>query len=107
MGGLLTKQLRNQIPKLYTTESVPMADKLAFVKLFLPWSSWKWYIMEYDGNDLCFGLIVGHETELGYFSLKELGKLEGEYGLPVERDVNFRPTIVQDLELYNQERVAA
>jgi len=107
MRGLLTKQLRNQIPKLYKTEGVPLSDKVAFVKLFLPWSSWKWYIMEYDGSDLCFGLVIGHETEFGYFSLKELGQLEGEYGLPVERDVNFRPTLVQDLELHNQQRVAA
>jgi hypothetical protein len=107
MRGLLTKQLRSQIPKLYTTESTPMLDKVAFVKLFMPWSSWKWYIMEFDGNDTCFGLVVGQETEFGYFSLKELSQIEPEYGLPVERDENFRPTAVQDLSLFKQERVAA
>jgi hypothetical protein len=104
---LLTKAMAKQIPKLCETESVSMLNKVAFAKFFMPWSSWTWYVMEYDGKDTCFGLVIGQETEFGYFSLRELSGVEGEYGLQVERDVNFRPTIVQDLELFKQERVAA
>jgi hypothetical protein len=104
---LLTKTLAKQIPKLYNTENVPLLDKVAYAKLFMPWSGWHWYVMEYDGIDTCFGLVVGNETEFGYFSLAELNELESEYGLPVERAINFRPTIVQDLEAYKQYGVAA
>lgn len=107
MRGLLTKQLRKQIPKLYTTENIALLDKTAYVKLFMPWTSWKWYVMEFDGRDTCFGLVIGHETELGYFSLRELSELEGEYGLPVERDVSFRPIKLQDLEQFKQAGVVA
>ena len=104
---LLTKRLANQIPKLYSTEHTALLDKTAYAKLFMPWSGWKWYVIEYDGVDTCFGLVIGNETELGYFSLRELSELEGEYGLPVERDDHFRPSQLQDIELFNLERVAA
>jgi hypothetical protein len=33
-------------------------------------SSWTWYSTEFDGEDLFFGLVVGFETELGYFNPK-------------------------------------
>lgn len=59
---------------------------------FHPLTQWTWYATEFDGNDLFFGLVVGHETELGYFSLSELESI-GTNGrtLPVERDLYFKP----------------
>lgn len=79
------------IPKLYANESVD--DPLAVLKFFTPDSSWTWYLTEYDPEErLAFGLVVGHERELGYFSIEELEELRGPMGLPIERDVNFRPT---------------
>ena len=53
---------------------------------------WTWYLLEWDGEDLCFGWVVGQEAELGYFSLAEIGAVRGPYGLLVERDRHFRPT---------------
>lgn len=102
---LLTKALAARIPKLYATEGVAMPDKVAYAKLFHPVSHWEWYVVEYDGVDTCFGLVVGHDTEFGYFSLTELSLLG--YGLPIERDRYFKPTRVQDLTVYGIERVAA
>ena len=87
---LLTKALREQIPALYSTEDEE--DPLLYVKLFTPDSSWTWYIAEWDGSDICFGLAAGHYVELGYFSLRELESVRGPWGLPVERDTGFKPT---------------
>ncbi|HSX05410.1 MAG TPA: DUF2958 domain-containing protein [Candidatus Saccharimonadales bacterium] len=106
MSTLLTKDLKRRLPGLYETELVPVAEKMALAKLFHPVSNWQWYVIEYDGQDTCFGLVVGHETECGYFSLEELSQTYG-FGLPVERDRYFRPTQLQDLLIHNIERVVA
>jgi hypothetical protein len=104
---LLTKALTDKLPKLYETEHVPLTEKIAHVKLFDPGSTWTWYVMEYDGTDMCFGLVIGHETEFGYFSLQELNAIRF-CGVPViERDMYFRPTQVQDLPINDIERVVA
>lgn len=103
---LMTREIAVKVPELYTTEDVPLSEKVAHVKLFHPAVSWTWYVMEYDGQDTCFGLVVGQETEFGYFSLRELSEVE-VYGLHVERDAYFRPTQVQDLVVHDIARVAA
>ena len=103
---LITRELAARLPKLYETESVALPEKVAYAKLFHPASSWTWYVMEYDGQDTCFGLVVSQETEFGYFSLQELSELQ-VFGLPVERDLYFRPTRVQDLPIHDIERVVA
>ena len=82
-------ELRARIPKLYSTDGE--LDPTAWVKLFTPDSIWTWYVVEWDGQDLCFGLVSGHELELGYFSLAEIDRVRGGLGLPVERDLYFDP----------------
>ena len=94
---LLTKELIAKLPELYATEDVELEDKLILAKLFTPWSTWTWYVIEYDGEDRCFGFVKGHEAEFGYFSIKELSEIEGPYGLKVERDRHFKPTEVGDM----------
>jgi len=104
---LITKALIAKIPRLYETEGIPLPEKIAHVKLFDPGSTWTWFVIEYDRSDTCFGLVVGHETEFGYFSLEELSSLRF-CGTPViERDMYFRSTQIQDLPIHDIERVAA
>jgi hypothetical protein len=103
---LITKELAEKLPKLYETEHVPPPEKVARVKLFHPISSWTWYVMEYDGQDTCFGLVAGLDVEFGYFSLQELSQVQ-VYGLPIERDLHFQPTQAQDLLVHNIQREAA
>ena len=105
--GLLTKDLISKIPKLYQTEGIPLREKLAVVKFFHPASNWTWYVVEYDGEDTCWGLVEGHEVEFGYFSLSEISQPLGPYKLAAERDKWFQPTEVRDLPVYNIERAAA
>ncbi len=88
------------VPPLYTTEKTD--HPLAMIRLFSPDSSWVWYILEYDGEDIAFGLVVGHETEMGYFSISELASVTGPLGLRIERDVWFKPTPVTQLTEYQQ-----
>ena len=86
---LLTNALRASLPPLRSTEHDP--DPLVRVKFFDPTSSWTWYATEFDGEDTFFGLVHGHETELGYFSLHELETVRGRFGLGIERDLYFEP----------------
>lgn len=88
---LITKAIAKQIPAIYAQDG--KGDQAtAHVKLFTPDSSWTWFITEMDPQTgECFGLVVGHERELGYFSLQELEALRGPLGLPVERDLHFTP----------------
>lgn len=68
------------------------ASSVARVKLFDPTGSWTWYISEYDPKTrTAFGLVNGFEKELGYFSMKELVNHRGRFGLPLERDLHWRP----------------
>ena len=86
---LLTPELRATLPPLYSQEKVK--DPIVRAKFFTPDSSWTWYALEFDGDDRFFGLAEGHETELGYFTLSELEAGRGPLGLPIERDLHFRP----------------
>ena len=59
------------IPKIYSQEEV--ADPLVYAHFFV--AGWNWYVTEFDGDDEFFGLVSGHELELGYFSLSKLETL--------------------------------
>ncbi len=87
---LMPTELKASVPALCSQEEV--ADPIVRAKYFTPWSNWTWYVLEYDGEDLCFGLVDGFERELGYFSLSELSAIRGPGGLRIERDLYFDPT---------------
>jgi hypothetical protein len=87
---LLTKEIINQLPPLYSTENTP--DPMVQVKFFAPDSNWTWYATEYDPEEgRFFGWVEGFESELGYFNLAELQSSKGPMGLPIERDLYFDP----------------
>lgn len=100
---LLPLKLRKQMPQLYATERQGLEAK-ALVKFFTPDSGWTWYATEFDGQDTFFGLAVGHEVELGYFSLTELQAIRGQLGLPVERDLHFKPQTLEQLQAKHRQR---
>lgn len=89
-----TKDQLARLPKLYATEDTALDNKKVIVKLFHPSASWTWYVIEYDGDDTCWGLVDGFVLEYGYFSLKELSQAVGPFGFRVERDKWFTPTTV-------------
>lgn len=93
---LLTKEILEKLPKLYTQEEKGL-DAVAIVKFFTPDSNWTWYATEFDGDDLFFGLVDGFEKEIGYFRLSELQSVKGALGLPIERDMYFKPKTLREL----------
>lgn len=86
-------QLRNVSPLRDDGNSEPLAK----VKLFDPTGSWTWYITEWDGEDQCFGLVDGHDKELGYFSLHELSEVRGPLGIGIEVDTYYLPLPLDQL----------
>jgi hypothetical protein len=106
----LTKDLIKTLPPLYSQEDNP--DPMVVVKLFTPDAGWTWYAIEgspvdeaeyYDTQKpkvdfLFFGLVSGLEVELGYFSLSELKRVRGKFGLPIERDLYFEPTRLSEVK---------
>ena len=67
------------------------------MKFFTPDSSWTWYATEFDGKDRFFGLVDGHVKELGHFSLAELQAVRGPWGLPIERDLYWKPKPLDEI----------
>ena len=92
---LLTDELREQLPPLYSQENTK--DPIVICKFFTPDSQWTWYALEFDGEDIFFGYIVGFEAEFGYFSLSELESVRGPWGLPIERDLYFKPAPLSEV----------
>ena len=90
---LLTKEIRARLPALYYNEvnKVPTQNIVAHVRFFAVWSSWTWWLCEYDGKDIFYGFVVGPEPEWGYTSLAELESIRGPGGLGIERDLHFAP----------------
>lgn len=89
---LLPATVARKLPAIYSQENV--ADPIAQVKLFSPYTNAVWYLTEYDPSsneafgwaDLGYGM-----GELGYISIPELEGLNRN-GLPlVERDTSWRP----------------
>jgi len=98
MSKLIPTSMLEAIPNLYETEDIK--DPLCHIKLFTPDSNWTWYIIEFskDDQNTCFGYVIGHEAELGYFSLSEIEEVRGGLGLTVELDTSFTPTLLSEVK---------
>ena len=78
----------DELPPTIPAEEPPVAR----IKLFNPTGSWTWYISSYDPDTRqAYGLVCGFEKEYGYFDMTELVTFRGKFGLPIERDLSFRP----------------
>jgi len=95
---LFTKEILSKIPPWGSTDGKPHTEVPIACKWFTPDSNWTWYVIEYDGNDTCYGLVDGHEKEFGYFSLSEIQGVRGAMGLPVERDLHFGHKMLSEVE---------
>ena len=109
---LLTKELKEKIPALYSQEHEK--DPMVICKFFDPTGSWSWFVIEgeekeYDyGMDfLFFGYVVGFDSELGYFTLNQLETakqgMKGLQSLPIERDLYFMPRRLSEVKNKIQE----
>jgi len=102
---LLTQDIRKELPPLYSQENKG-GKAVAHLKLFTPDSGWSWWategspITDASGNEVdfqFFGLVAGQCKELGYFNLSELESVRGPMGLPIERDLHWRPKTLEEI----------
>jgi hypothetical protein len=111
---LLPKEIREQLPPLYAQDGKD-GKTIAYVKYFTPSSSWTWFVTEGEpvldesGKEVdfkFFGLVFGNEREFGYFLLSELEEVRGPMGLPIERDLWWKPKTLEEIapEMFTSER---
>ena len=93
---LLTQEIRRKLPALGSQEEQG-GRAIAWAKFFTPWAGFTWWATEFDGEDRFFGLVDGHERELGYFSLSELQNVQGPMGLAIERDLYWKPKALEEI----------
>ena len=102
---LLPKEIREILPPLYSQDGKG-GKAVVHAKFFTPSSSWTWLVLEGEPaldeaqkeiDYKFFGLVYGHEREFGYFLLSELEEVRGPMGLPIERDLHFKPKTLQEI----------
>ena len=93
---LMTKAIQEQAEKQYD-EGSDMEQKVV-AKYFDPMGSWKWFLMNKKKDDsYCWGIVKGHEVEMGSFSIDELENIKLPFGLGIERDTMFKPMKAKDV----------
>ena len=95
-----TENQLSRMPDFYSTESVPLKEKMIYVHFFI--GGCDWYAAEYSSEEKCFFgyAILNNDydmAEWGYFSLRELCDLKIDF-VEVDRDLHFTPTEAKDIE---------
>jgi hypothetical protein len=90
----------SKIPKFYSTEEVPLKEKMIYMHFFI--GGCDWYASEYDPeSQTFFGFAVLNQdlenAEWGYISLEELCSLKVDF-VEVDRDLHFIPTKAMEIE---------
>ncbi len=102
---LLPHKIRERLPSLGGQDDKG-GKAVAYAKCFTPDSSFTWFITEgspvrNNDNDvvdyILFGLVEGQCKELGYFRLSELESVNGPMGLPIERDLYWKPKTLEEI----------
>ncbi|WP_300463687.1 DUF2958 domain-containing protein [Desulfobacula sp.] len=81
MWNTPTKDQLDKIPKIYTTDFIPIKHKKIFLHFFI--GGCDWYVAEYDGDDQFFGFVILNDdfemAEWGYFSFNDLKSIRIGY----------------------------
>lgn len=93
---LLAKDIQSILPPLYSQNR--NADPLVFVRFFDCLGDWSWYAAEFDGTNLFFGVVLGLEREVGYFSLTEFEEVNRSAGFErIKHDPDFEPAPISEI----------
>ena len=102
---LLPCKIREKLPRLGEQDGKG-GKAVAYAKCFTPDSSFSWFVTEGSpvrnkDNEpvdyILFGLVHGQCRELGYFRLSELERVRGPMGLPIERDLYWKPKTLEEI----------
>ena len=82
-----------KIPTLYSTENIPLEDKLIYMHFFL--GGCDCYIAEYNAMErIFFGYAILNNdlqnSEWGYISYDEIRELKTPQGFEVDRDLHWK-----------------
>ena len=96
---LIPEDILKRLKPIYATQYLDLSEIKVPLKLFSPSGCGTWYIWEFDGEDLLFGICELFTKEIGYVSLKELENLKiPPFGLRIERDLYWdQNTTAQDI----------
>lgn len=94
-----------KLPRLYSTEKIPLEEKVIHMHFFL--GGCDWYAAEYDPNErIFFGYAILNNdldnAEWGYFSLNELAKVKTSSGVEIDRDLHWKPIKAIKIEKLRQ-----
>jgi len=95
-----TKNQLSKLPELYSTESVPLIEKVIYMHFFL--GGCDWYAAEYDKESQdFFGFVILNNdylmAEWGYFNFTELCELKVEF-VEVDREIHFEATKAKHID---------
>ena len=95
-----TTEELSKIPGLYSSEHIPLKEKVIYMHFFI--GGCDWYAAEYDPQDkLFFGFAILNDdlemAEWGYFSLRELSDIKVKF-LEIDRDLYFTPSKAIDIK---------
>ncbi len=86
---LMTKELAAEFKKVGRQEG-KLFDAVVVARFFDPCGSYTWYATEYDPESReFFGFVCGAENEWGLFSLDEMQRAKGAWGVGIERELYF------------------
>ena len=95
------EQELQKLPALYSTEEIPLGDKIIHMHFFI--GNCDWYIAEYEPNDrLFFGYaLLGDDyqnAEWGYISFDELRTVRTPRGFEIDRDLHWKLQKARDID---------
>ena len=89
---LLTKEITNKATEQFDKGSD--MEQMIVAKYFDAMGNWKWFLMNMEDENYCWGIVKGFEVEMGSFSLTELKEVLGRR---LERDMYFEPMKASDV----------
>lgn len=91
---IIITNFNDDIPKIY--EQQRSSNLKIYARYFVANSDWEWLVLEYSKlQRLFFGLILPEE-QLVYFTVEELQKVQFDYGVTIELDLDFKPTNLKE-----------
>jgi len=89
-----------KIPVFYSTEEIPLKEKIIQMHFFL--GGCDWYVAEYDTkSQIFFGFAILNDdydnAEWGYFSMQELCEVKVKF-IEIDRDIYFAPKKTIEIE---------
>lgn len=100
MWNIPNENQLNEIPELYSTEDIPIPEKIIHLHFFI--GGCDWFIAEFDGDDLFWGFVILNNdydmAEWGYISFKELRDIKMNGWLEIDCDLHWHAKKASEID---------